>query len=166
MGISLEPASPEESLANFHLIVVLDFVLLLGWMALGPPVLQSKTSPAVISLFSSMCLLYSGVIDWALHQCSRYHSICFCRSLSLLQGKHSKYQRTCFCDPSQTVYVSHLNRDLQEHLSHRCALVPLWRPEMWPEVWLLDVRGLVSGPEDAGGGYHWLHRQRRVGSRR
>ena len=29
-----------------------------------------------------MCLLYSGVIEWALHQCSKYHYICFCRSLS------------------------------------------------------------------------------------
>lgn len=61
-------------------------------------------------------------------------------------------------------YVYHCYRDLQKHLLHWCALVPLWCPEMWPEVWLLDVWGLVSGLTDVGGWYLQLHPQRRVGS--
>lgn len=61
-------------------------------------------------------------------------------------------------------FLPHWNRDLQKHLSHRCALVPIWCPEVWAEVWLLDVRGLVSGLADAGGRYQRLHCQWGVGS--
>lgn len=170
MEISLVPAVPEGSLAA---LISLSYWISFTFVQMDAISCQkSKTSSScwVLPFFYSISpgFLYPRVIEYTLYQSSKYHSINFCLSSvfsSLLQVKHKS-----FCDPSWSLffffYVSHCNRDFQEHLLYWCALVPLWCPEMWPEIWLLDIRGLVSGLTDVGGRYHQLHRQRRVGSRR
>lgn len=52
---------------------------------------------------------------------------------------------------------------LEEHLLHRCALVPLRRAKVWPEIWLLDTQRLAAGPPDAGCGHIHIHTQWGVG---
>lgn len=55
-------------------------------------------------------------------------------------------------------------RDLQEYLLREYALVPFWRPKVWAEVWLVDIRWPHGGLEDGYHRHHPLHWQWRVAS--